>query len=166
MIPNATIPPRHQSKISIPTRRTAGPLLLAAKAGAVRLGQLAGRVIAPRKLLLAPLPLQAAVKGAARVVDKVVDKVAVKVAVKVVVKAVVKAAARVAARVAVKVEEQPPQPPPPQPPCSLALQLPITDQTKMTATMTTTKCDSGDRSSPGIPRLGCGHLRKILSARS
>lgn len=133
MIPNATTPPRHRLKISIPTRRTAGPLLLAVKGGATRLGQLAGRVVVARKVLLALLPLQIAPKAAARE--------AVKEAVKVVDKA--------AARVAIKVEEQPLQLPPPQLPRSLALPVPATNPTKMTA-MITVNCDFGNPSSPAF----------------
>lgn len=173
MIPNATTPPRHQLKISIPTRHTAGPLLLAAEAGAIRLGQLAGRALVARKLLLARLPLRTAlkeavkeaVKEAARGVDKVVDKVVAKVAVKVAVKVVVKAAARVAVRVAVKVEGQPLQLPPSQLPHRLALPVPTTNPSKMTATTTTTKCDLGNYSSPRVPIPRCGQLRKTVLAR-
>ena len=52
IIPNATTPPRHQSKILTPTRRTAGHRLLAAKVGATQVGKLVGRVAIVDKLPL------------------------------------------------------------------------------------------------------------------
>ena len=57
MIPNVTTPPRHQSKILTPTRRTAGHPLLAAKVGATRVGKPVGRVAILDKLRLHLLEL-------------------------------------------------------------------------------------------------------------
>ena len=51
-IPIATAPPRHQSTILTPTRRTAGPPLLAAKVGATQVGKPVGRVAMVDKLPL------------------------------------------------------------------------------------------------------------------
>ena len=51
-IPNATTPPRPQSRILTPTRRTAGHPLLAAKVGATRAGKPVGRVATMGKLPL------------------------------------------------------------------------------------------------------------------
>ena len=57
IIPNVTAPPRHQSKILTPMRRTAGHPLLAAKAGATQVGKLVGRVTMMDKLPLQLLEL-------------------------------------------------------------------------------------------------------------
>ena len=77
-IPTATTLARHRLKTSIRMRRTAGHLLLVAKAGAIRLERLVGRLVKVSKSLLAPLlhqrlplALKQAVNQAARAVVKV-----------------------------------------------------------------------------------------------
>lgn len=81
MLPRETTSHRHQLKISIRTRRTAGHLLLVAKVGVTRLPQLAERIT-----IVSQLPKEA-VKVVVKVADKVADKIAVRAADKVRVKA-------------------------------------------------------------------------------